>query len=659
MVVEIAIGAIGLISLTYPAISALNSRTWGVVDELIKTNRAAKDPELFRQLRDELATWDELMKSIDRVKGSDDAEDRALSAVRSHFEEYETVLREMLEYLKQFRDTEDRKEMASIIVDLRDQFKLVRRHRRQVQKWIGYINMIIVSRIHEELNRQHETNSEALKAQSQILENIHDLKTTCGRELLEIRHRIQGLETTLKTPRGHNADDLQIESASTVTDLAEIADDMISICCGRTTESLVSRTTGFSMTSDLQEFGSEIGVRDLFNAVSIKESGPGSSATVSQGTQTTLIHPSHSIEASLTVSNATPTSPRFPFEPVYDDESDLETESENDSFSEARTDSSFTIDHLDDGIEVLDRTPPEEYIDQYTASNAVLKKLESTIDNECTRIAAGSFGQATRGGPEVLTMTPAEWGSGVSQGFRSPGDSIGLAFERDWKPFQNNPGLATLSSTCKAHHLVRRVSFITRIRADLDFYDLRPGLARGSGGFFAWNMTENCTHGECERNLDLLCAESLIRVGEDSSRWESTIFCITVPWMLYRFWTTIRGHSESEPSGVGYLVDQGLLAEIPVKITGEDGQTWQRLWCPETVEGVKEIRAMFHEFSLPKPCGSFMLPRRFIVVVYKTGTADEWVKSIYKSLNMDPRTQIHSLGNDGEFDPPFHLSNPT
>ncbi|RSM03555.1 hypothetical protein CEP52_007316 [Fusarium oligoseptatum] len=305
MVVEIAIGAIGLISLTYPAISALHSKTWKVIDELIKANRAAKDPELLRQLRDELATWDELLKSIDRVKGSDDAEDRALSAVRSHFEEYETVLLEMLEYLKQFRDTEDRKEMASIIVDLRDQFKLVRRHRRQVQKWIGYINMIIVSRIHEELNRQHETNSEALKAQSQILENIHDLKTTCGRELLEIRHRTQG---------------------------------------------------------------------------------------------------------------------------------------------EARTDSSFTIDHLDDGIEVLDRTPPEEYIDQYTASNAVLKKLESTIDNECTRIAAGSFGQATRGGPEVLTMKPAEWGSGVSQGFRSPGsDSIGLAFERDWKPFQNNPGLATLS----------------------------------------------------------------------------------------------------------------------------------------------------------------------------------------------------------------------
>ena len=53
-----------------------------------------------------------------------------------------------------------------------------------------------------------------------------------------------------------------------------------------------------------------------------------------------------------------------------------------------------------------------------------------------------------------------------------------------------------------------------------------------------------------------------------------------------------------------------------------------------------------------------MLPRRFIVAVYKTGTADEWVRSIYKSLSMDPSTQIHYLGSNGEFDPPFHLDSP-
>lgn len=315
---------------------------------------------------------------------------------------------------------------------------------------------------------------------------------------------------------------------------------------------------------------------------------------MSQGTQTTLSHPSHSIAAA---SVATPSSPRFPFEQVYDSDSDSETDSEIESLSEAGTNSSHTIDHLDDGIEVQDRTRPEEDLDGYTTSNAILKKLESAINNEYGQIAAGFFGQATRGGPEVLSMTPAEWGSGVIQRFRSSSDSIGLAFERDWKPFQSNPGLATLSSASKAHHLVRRVSFITRALADLDFYHLRQGRARGAGGFFAWNMTEDCTHDECERSLDLLCAESLIRVGEDSSRWESTIFCITVPWKLYRFWTTIRGHSEPEPSGVGYLVDQGLLAEMPVKIEAKDGQTWQRLWCPETVEGAKEILAMFHEVS--------------------------------------------------------------
>ncbi|KAI8692592.1 hypothetical protein LRP88_07517 [Fusarium phalaenopsidis] len=597
MVVELAIGAVGLITVVYPGIEALHTKIWKVIGELIKANRAAKDPEVLRQLQEELKTWDELRRSIDRVKGSDDPEDQVLSAARSHCEKYERALGETLECLKQFRDTEDTKEMASIIVELRHQFKSVRRHRRKVQKWIGDINMIIVSRIHEELNRQHKTNSEALQAQSQTLENLHESQAACGRELLEIRHRIQGLEALLTRPQGHETDDFQIETASTVTNLAEIADDMINIYCERATESVVSRTTGVSLTSDFQEFGSKIGVRDLLNG-SVKESASGSSATVSQGTQTTLSHPSHSITTDLTVPNATPSSLRFPFEQVYDDDSDSETDSENESFSEAGTNSSYTIDHLDDGIEVQDRTQPEEDPDQYNASNAALKKLELAVTNECERIVAGSFGQATRGGPEVLTMKPAEWGSGVSQRFRSPkSDSIGLAFERDWEPFQRNPGLATLSGACKAHHLVRRVSFITRTLTDLDFYDLRPGLARGAGGFFAWNMTENCTHGECEKGLDLLCAESLIRVGEDSSRWQSTIFCITVPWKLYRSWTTIRGHSEPEPSGIGYLVDQGLLAEMPVKIEREDGQTWQRLWCPETVEGVKEILAMFHEVS--------------------------------------------------------------
>ncbi|KAM6530631.1 hypothetical protein FSOLCH5_000124 [Fusarium solani] len=594
MVVELAIGAVGLISVVYPGIKALHSSIWKVVGELIKTNRAAKDLKVLRQLEEELATWDELLTSIDRVKRSDDPEDQVLSAATSHCEEYKKALLETLECLEQFRETEDTKEMADIIVELQDQFKSVRRHRRKVQKWIGDINTIIVSRIHEELNRQNKTNSEAFKAQSQTLVNIHESQAICDQKLLEIRYMIQGLGALLKRPQDHEENDLQMERAKAVTDLAEKTDDLISICYERATESVVSRTTGVSMTSDFQEFTSDLWVRGLLEG-SITESRHGSSTTVSQGTQTTLSHPSHSIAAA---SVATPSSPRFPFAQVYDDDSDSETDSEIESLSEAGTNSSYTIDHLDDGIEVQDRTQPEEDLDRYTTSNAILKKLESAIDNECERIAAGFFGQATRGGPEVLNMKPAEWGSGVSQRFRSPkSDSIGLAFERDWKPFQSNPGLATLSSACKAHHLVRRVSFITRTLTDLDFYNLRQGLARGAGGFFAWNMTENCTHDECERSLDLLCAESLIRVGEDSSRWESTIFCITVPWKLYRFWTTIRGHSEPEPSGVGYLVDQGLLAEMPVKIEGEDGQTWQRLWCPETVEGVKEILAMFHEVS--------------------------------------------------------------
>ena len=143
MVVELAIGAVGLIAVVYPGIEALHNKIWKVIGDLIKTNRAAKDPEVLRQLREELRTWDELRKSIDRVKGSDDPEDRVLSAARSHCKEYERALRKTLDYLKQFRDTEDKKEMADIIVELGDQFKLVRRHRRSLQKWIGNINMCV------------------------------------------------------------------------------------------------------------------------------------------------------------------------------------------------------------------------------------------------------------------------------------------------------------------------------------------------------------------------------------------------------------------------------------------------------------------------------------------------------------------------------------
>ncbi|KAL2684617.1 hypothetical protein Neosp_005696 [[Neocosmospora] mangrovei] len=538
MVVELAIGAVGLISVVYPPIKALHSSIWKVIGELVKANRDAKDPKVFRQLEEELATWDELLRSIDRVKRSDDPDDRVLSAATSHCEEYEDALAETLEFLEQSRDTEDKKEMGIIIDELRHLFKSVRRHRRKVQKWIGDINTIIVSRIHEELNRQNKTNSEAFKAQSQTLENIHESQATCVRELLEIQHRFQKLEAHLKRPQDHEADEFQMENARAVSDLAERTDDLISVCCERATESVVSRTTGVSTTSDFQEFGSDVWVRGLLE------------------------------------------------------------DSEIDSLSEEGTNSSNTTDHLDDAIEVQDRTQPEEDLERYTTSNAILKKLKSDIDNECELMTAGSFGQATRGGPEVLAMKLAEWCNGLSQNLRSQrGDSMSFAFERDWKPFQTNPGLTTLSDACMAHHLVGRVSFITRtlIPTGLDFYDLRPRPAQSAGGLFAWNMTEDCTYDECERNLDLLCAESLIRVGEDSSRWKSTMFCITVPWKLYRFWTTIRGHSEPEPSGVGYLVDQGLLAEMPVKIEAEDGQTWQRLWCPETVEGVKEILAMFHE----------------------------------------------------------------
>lgn len=309
-----------------------------------------------------------------------------------------------------------------------------------------------------------------------------------------------------------------------------------------------------------------------------------------------LSYPDYDVIADPAISTSTPTSSRFRLEDCSNDESSWETDSGSECFSEMGSSSSSTADQLD-GIEVLDRTRPDEDLDQYIASNAALKKLDSSTAEECRLTLAGSFGQATRGGPGVLEMELKKWPKGVPQEFWFlRGYTIGVAFERDWEPFQSEPGLTTLSDECKLHHLVRRVSFITRKPSGLDFQDLRQGPARGSRGFFAWNMTENCTDDECRRNLDLLCAESLIRVGKDSSVWESAAFCITVPWKLYRFWASTRKHT-----GVGYLVEQGLLAEIPIKIVRRDGQTWQRLWCPETVQGVTEIHAMSHEVSNSSP----------------------------------------------------------
>ncbi|KAJ4173017.1 hypothetical protein NW754_012022 [Fusarium falciforme] len=435
----------------------------------------------------------------------------------------------------------------------------------------------MVNLTHEKLTRHEKRYSEASDAQAHNLESIHE--------------RLQGVEALLKNlSRDHNTMQ-QTERTSPVAELAAIADDLRTICSQQIVESVVSMRTRDEMCdSSCEEDVSEVGSKDSLEGSS-ETRRQGSLTTRSQGTQTMLSYPNHDIITDFVDSNPTPTSSRFQLEEYSNDASAWDTDSRNECFSEIGSSSSFTTGHLDGGVDVMDQARPEDDFDQYTASNTVLKKIESSIIKECKRVVAGSFGQATRGGPEVLTMDSEEWHKGVWERFWfSKGYTIGIAFERDWGPFQSDLGLATLSNACKFHHLVRRVSFITR-KLD-DFHDLRRGLVRGAGAFFAWNMAEGCPYDECKRNLDLLCAESLIRVGEDSSRWESTVFCITVPWRLYRFWTSVR-----ERSGVGCLVDQGLLAEIPIKITGRDGQTWQRLWCPETVEGVKGILAMFHEVS--------------------------------------------------------------
>ncbi|RSL47401.1 hypothetical protein CEP53_009941 [Fusarium sp. AF-6] len=292
------------------------------------------------QLQEELATWGELKRSINRAEGSDDPEDRALSVARLHCGKYESSLLEILEYLEQFRDAEDKKEMASIIVELLRQFKSGRRHRRQMQAWIGDINI------------------------------------SYDRDLLEIRTRIQRLGAILKAqPEDHEANDFQSERASTVTDLTDVADDLTSICYERATDSVISITTGVSMTGDFQELTSEVGF-------------------MYDGDQR---YPGQGIAADLTDGKSRPT--------------------KDECFSEAGSSSSFNTDHLDEGRDVLDQTQPEDDFDQYAVSNVVLKKFEPSTVKECKRVVAGSFGQVTHGGPEILTMDSEEWHKGVWERF--------------------------------------------------------------------------------------------------------------------------------------------------------------------------------------------------------------------------------------------------
>ncbi|KAJ4320304.1 hypothetical protein N0V84_005905 [Fusarium piperis] len=329
-------GAVGFFSLILPAVTGLSSRVCKTIGEISKTKRAAQDPKVFMQLKEELETCGQLFQSMSNIKRSDG---QAIIKAKSHCEEYERALLETKECLKMFRQTEveDWQEITKILLDLNDQRKSVKHHRKKVERWLLSINTIIVNLTHEQLARNDKHYSEAFDTQAQSLEGL--------------RQQIQRIETLLKEKlsQDHNAMQ-QMESASPVAELAAITDDLLTICSQQIAESTVGRGTRVDMCdSSYEEDASEVGSKN-------------------------------SLE---------------------------------------------------------DRTQPDEDLDQYQASNAALKKLESSTAKECCQIVAGSFGQATRGGPEVLALDLKQWHEGVWEDlWFSKGYTIGIAFERDWRPFQ-------------------------------------------------------------------------------------------------------------------------------------------------------------------------------------------------------------------------------
>ncbi|KAI8683507.1 hypothetical protein NCS57_00015100 [Fusarium keratoplasticum] len=425
-------GAVGLFSLILPAVTSLNSRICKVVGEISETKRAAQDPKVLKQLQEELATWDQVLQSINNIKGSDG---QLIVKATSHCKKYEKALLKTNKCLERFRQTEveDWGEITKILLKLNDLRKSHERHRKEVERWILSINTIMVNLTHEKLTRHEKRYSEASDAQAHKLESIHE--------------RIEGIEALLKNlSRDHNTMQ-QTERTSPVAELAAIADDLRTICSQQIVESVVSMRTRDEMyDSSCEEDVSEVGSKDSLEG-SFETRRQGSLTTRSQGTQTMLSYPNHDDITDFVDSNPTPTSSRLQLEEYSNDESAWDTGSRNECFSEIGSSSSFTTGHLDGGVDVMDQARPEDDFDQYTASNIVLKKLESSTIKECERVVAGSFGQATRGGPEVLTMDSEEWHKGVWERFWfSKGYTIGIAFERDWGPFQSDLGLATLSN---------------------------------------------------------------------------------------------------------------------------------------------------------------------------------------------------------------------
>lgn len=131
--------AIGIFSLILPAVTDLHSRICKVVGEISKTKRAAQDPKVFKQLQQELATWDQVLQSINKIKGSDG---QLIVKATSHCKEYKKALIKTNKCLERFRQTEaeDWREITKIFLELNDLRNSLRLHRKKVERWILSIN---------------------------------------------------------------------------------------------------------------------------------------------------------------------------------------------------------------------------------------------------------------------------------------------------------------------------------------------------------------------------------------------------------------------------------------------------------------------------------------------------------------------------------------
>ncbi|KAJ3542148.1 hypothetical protein NM208_g4249 [Fusarium decemcellulare] len=137
--------------------------------------------------------------------------------------------------------------------------------------------------------------------------------------------------------------------------------------------------------------------------------------------------------------------------------------------------------------------------------------------------------------------------------------------------------------------------------------------------------------------------------------------CILMDWERYQKW--IQG--DEDDTALQALWEQGIIATLPLLIRLKDGTFRPHVWCETRTrlgevrgadQNEKAIHAIVQKYTYPE-CGfakekleATGATTRFITVIHRVGSQDEWVDFIrsVESVEPDAGVPLYRLGSNGD-----------